>query len=188
MLHRSPSWPQHCGRLWASCFAESLSLGFLMLHDSFQAIPFKKNFTLSNAMFSNVSYQVTQSFESSRNHGGCSVTQSCLTLCNPMGWLQRTRLPCPSLCPTFCSASWPLGLWCYLTISSSAALFSSCLQSFPASGPFPMSQPSTSGGRSIGASTSVLPMNIQGWFPLRSMMSVWELDHKESWVPKNWCF
>ena len=133
MLHRSPSWPQHCGRLWASCFAESLSLGFLMLHDSFQAIPFKKNFTLSNAMFSNVSYQVTQSFESSRNHGGCSVTQSCLTLCNPMGWLQRTRLPCPSLCPTFCSASWPLGLWCYLTISSSAALFSSCLPFFPAS-------------------------------------------------------
>ena len=60
VFHQSPSWPPHCGRLWASCSAESLSLGFLMLHDSFQAIPFKKNFTSSNAMFSNVSYQVTQ--------------------------------------------------------------------------------------------------------------------------------
>ena len=62
----------------------------------------------------------------------------------------------------------PLSPWCYLTISSSANPFSSCLQSFPASGSFPMSQFFISGGRSTtaSASTSVLPMNIQGWFPL----------------------
>jgi len=58
--------------------------------------------------------------------------------------------------------------WCHPTISSSVAPFSSCLQSFPASEPFPMSWPFTSGGQSIGAaaSPSVLLMNIQGWFPL----------------------
>ena len=80
--------------------------------------------------------------------------------------LQHTRLPCPSSSPRFCSHSWPLGWWCYLTISSSAALFSSCLQSFPASGPFTMSQLFTSGGQSFGAAASVLPMSIQSWFPL----------------------
>ena len=56
--------------------------------------------------------------------------------------------------------------WCHPTISSSVVPFSSCLQSFPASGSFPMSWLFTSGGQSIGASASVLPMNIQGWFPL----------------------
>ena len=56
--------------------------------------------------------------------------------------------------------------WCYLTISSFAALFSSCLQSFWASVSFPMSQLFTSGDQSIGASASVLPVNIQEWFPL----------------------
>ena len=62
-----------------------------------------------------------------------------------------------------------LSQWCYLTISSSAAIFSFCLQSFPASGYFPMSQLFPSGGQSTGASASPsdLPMNIQGWFPLR---------------------
>ena len=61
-----------------------------------------------------------------------------------------------------------LSQWCYLTISSSAALFSFCLQSFPASGYFPVSQLFPSGGQSTGASASPsdLPMNIQGWFPL----------------------
>ena len=80
--------------------------------------------------------------------------------------LQHTRLPCPSLSPRFCSHLWPLGWWCYLTISSSAALFSSCLQSSPTSGPFTMSQLFTSGGQSCRAAASVLPMNIQSWFPL----------------------
>ena len=70
--------------------------------------------------------------------------------------------------PRVCSNSCPLSWWCHPTVSSSVVLFSSCLQSFPASGPFPTSQLFTSGGRSIGASAlaSVLPMNIQGWFPL----------------------
>ena len=79
----------------------------------------------------------------------------------------HTRLSCPSLYPGVCSNSCPLSWWCYLTISSSVTHFF-CLQSFPASESFPMSQLFASGGQSIGASASaiVLPMNIQGWFPL----------------------
>ena len=80
--------------------------------------------------------------------------------------LQHTRLPCPSLSPGVCSNSCPLSQWCNPTISSSIAPFSSCPQSFPVSGSFPMSWLFTSGGQSFGASASVLPMNIQGWFPL----------------------
>ena len=80
--------------------------------------------------------------------------------------MQHTRLPCPSLSPSACSNSCPSSRWCHPTISSSVIPFSSHLQSFPASGSFPMSWPFTSGGQSIGASASawVLPMNIQGWF------------------------
>ena len=75
---------------------------------------------------------------------------------------------CPSLTPRACSNSCPSSWWCYSTISSSAVPFSSCLQSFPASGYFLMSQFFATGAQSIGvsASTSVLPMNIQGWFLL----------------------
>ena len=82
--------------------------------------------------------------------------------------LQHARLSCPSLSPWVCSNSPPLSWWCYLTISSSVALFSFCLRSFPASGSFPMSQLFASSGQSIGASASasVIPMNIQGLFPL----------------------
>ena len=80
--------------------------------------------------------------------------------------LQHTRLLCPSLFPGVCSNSCPLNQWCYLIISSSATLFSFCLQSFPASGSFPMSHVFPSGGQSIGVSASVLPMYIRGWFPL----------------------
>ena len=89
----------------------------------------------------------------------CSVTKSL-----PLHGLQHTRLPCPSLSPGVCSDSCPLSRWCHPTIASSAAAFS-CLQSFPASGSFPMSWLFASSGQSIGASTtaSVLPMNIQGW-------------------------
>ena len=79
--------------------------------------------------------------------------------------LQHARLPCPSLSPRAYSNSCPLSQWCYLTISSSAALFF-CLQSFPASGSFPVSQFFPSGGQRIGARASVLPMTIQDWFPL----------------------
>ena len=82
--------------------------------------------------------------------------------------LQHARLPCPSpTCRAF-SNSCPLSQWCHPTISSSVIPFSSCLQSFPAWGSFPMSRLFSS-GHSIGASTSasILPMNIQSWFPLR---------------------
>ena len=80
--------------------------------------------------------------------------------------LQHARLPCPSLSPRLCSNSCPLNRWCYSDISSPVIPFFTCLQSFPASGSFPMLF--TSGGQSIGASASasVLPKNIQGWFPL----------------------
>ena len=82
--------------------------------------------------------------------------------------LQHTRLPCPSPSPGACSNSCPLSQWCHPTISSYVIPFSSCLQSFLASRSFPMSYFFTSGGYSIGvaASTSVLPMNMQDWFPL----------------------
>ena len=66
---------------------------------------------------------------------------------------QHTRLPCPSLSPRVCSNSCPLSWWCHPTISSPIAPVSSCPQSFPASGSFPMSCLFTSGGQSIGAST-----------------------------------
>ena len=77
-----------------------------------------------------------------------------------------TRLPCPSPSPRVCSNSCLLSWWCHPTISPSVAPFSSCPQSFPVPGPFPMSWLFTSGGQSVGASASVLPMNIQSWFPL----------------------
>ena len=80
--------------------------------------------------------------------------------------LEHAGLPCPSPIPGACSNSCPLSWWCHPTISSSVILFS-CLQSFPASGSFLMSQFFTSGGQSIGASASVLPVNIQDWFPLK---------------------
>ena len=75
---------------------------------------------------------------------------------------------CPSLPPKVFPSSGPLNQWCYPTISSSATLFSFCLQSFPASWSFLMSQFFTSGGQNTGASASasVLPMSIQVWFPL----------------------
>ncbi len=81
--------------------------------------------------------------------------------------LQHCRPPCPSLSPRVCSNSYPLSQWCYPTISTSAVPFSSCPQSFPESGSFPMSCLFASGGQSIraSASTSALPMNIQSWFP-----------------------
>ena len=91
----------------------------------------------------------------------CSV----VSICDPM---DCTRLPCSSPIPEAYSNSCPSCQWYHTTISSSVTPFSSCPQSFPASGSFPVSQFFTSGGQSIGvsASTSVPPMNIQDWFPL----------------------
>ena len=82
--------------------------------------------------------------------------------------LQHARLPSPSPTPRAYSNSGPLSQWCHPTISSSVVPFSSCLQSFPASGFFPLSYFFASGSQSIGVSASALipPMNIQDWFPL----------------------
>ena len=92
-----------------------------------------------------------------------SVVSDSLRSCG----LQHTRLPCPSPSPRACSNSCPLSQWCHPTILSSVMTFS-CLQCFPESGSFPVSQLFESGGQSIGASAlaSVLPMNIQDWFHL----------------------
>ena len=97
----------------------------------------------------------------------CSVAQLCPTLFGPHG-LQHARLPCPSPSPRAWSNSCPLSWWCHPAISSAVVHLSSCLQSFSASGSFPMSWLFISGGQSIGVSAlaSVLPVNIQEWFPL----------------------
>ena len=98
---------------------------------------------------------------------GCSVMSNSL---QPHG-LQQARPPCPSPSLGACSNSCPLSQWCHPTISSSVIPFSFRLQSFPASGSFPMSCLFASGSQSVGASASasawVLPMNIQDWFSLK---------------------
>ena len=97
-------------------------------------------------------------------HFSCSVVSDSLRSHR----LQYARLPCPSPTPRAYSNSCPLSQWCHPTISSSFIPFSFHLQSFPVSGSFPKSQFFTPYGQSIGisASASVLPMNIQDWFPL----------------------
>ena len=106
-----------------------------------------------------------------RRNGGNGFNQFSRSVMSNSLWphgLLFTRLPCPSSTPGAYSNSCPSCRWYYPTISSSVIPFSFHLQSFPASGSFPMSQFFMSGGQSIGvsASTSVLPMNIQDWFPL----------------------
>ena len=125
----------------------------------------------------------------------CSVKSSSFS---PHG-LQHARLLCPSLSSRACSNSCPSSPWYHATISSSVLLFSSSLQSSPASGSFPVSQFFPSDGQSIGASasTSVLPLNIQDWFPLGwmdwldrlavqgTLMSL--LQHHSSKASILWC-
>ena len=98
--------------------------------------------------------------------------------------LQHARLPCPSPSPGACSNSCSLSQWCHPTISSSVIPLSSCLQSFPASRSFQISQFFTSGGQSIAvsASASVLPMNIQDWSPSEwtGWVSLQSKDSQES--------
>ena len=95
--------------------------------------------------------------------------------------LQHARLPCPSPSPRVCFNSCPLSRWCHPTISSSVSLFF-CPQSFPASGCFSKSRFLASGDQSIGALASVLPVNIQGWFPLglTSLISCCPRDSQKS--------
>ena len=120
-----------------------------------------------------------------------SVAQSSLSLCDPID----CSTPCPSPTPRACSNPCPLSQWCHPTISSSVIPFSSHLQSFPASGSFPMSQFFASGSQSIGASASasVLPINIQDWFALGWTGSRAQgtlrglLQHHSSKVSILWC-
>ena len=106
----------------------------------------------------------------------CSVESDFLQSHEP----QHTSLPCPSPSPMVCSNSCPLSQWCHPTISSSVVPFFSRLQSFPASESFPMRQLFAWGGQSIGASASVLPVNIQDWFPLGWTGCI-SLQSKELW-------
>ena len=110
--------------------------------------------------------------------------------------LPHARLPCPSWTPGACSNSCPSSQRYNPTISSSVLIpFSSCLQSFPGSGSFPMSQFFTSGGQNIGASASVLPLTLQDWFPLgltglislqsKGLSSL--LQHHSSRASVLWC-
>ena len=110
--------------------------------------------------------------------------------------LQHTRLPCPSPTPRIYPNSCPLSRWCHPTISSSIIPFSSCSQSFPASGSFPMSQFFTSGGQSIGASASasVLPMKALisfriDWFNFLAVQEILKslLQHHSSKASIIWC-
>ena len=101
---------------------------------------------------------------------------------------QHARLPRPSLSASVCSNSCPLNQWCHPNISSSITHFFSCSQSFPASWSFPVSQLFTSGGQNFGASasTSVLSMNIQGWFPL-GLTGLISLFSKETNLSRVFC-
>ena len=101
----------------------------------------------------------------------CNITHYSVELIHLLSLVRlfvTTWKPCPSPAPRACSNSCPSSWWCHPITSSSVVPFSSCPQSFPASGSFPMSQLFASGGQSIGisASASVFPMNIQDWFPL----------------------
>ena len=108
----------------------------------------------------------------------CSVMSDSL---RPYG-LHAARLPCLSPTPGACSNLCPLSWWCHPTSSSFVVLYSFCLQSFPASGSFPVSEFFSSGGHSIGvsASATVLPMNIEDWFPL-GLTSLISLQSKGLW-------
>ena len=112
----------------------------------------------------------------------CSVAKSCLTL-RPHE-LQHIRFPYPSVTPGACSNSCPLSQWCHPSISSSFTPFSTCPQSFPPSGSFPVSRLFTSGGQSIAASASasVLTMIIRGWCPweLTGLISLQSRDSQEN--------
>ena len=112
-----------------------------------------------------------KTYEQNLEGGDSSVSQFTHSVVSDSLWphgLRHARPPCPSPTPGTCSNSCLLSRWCHPAISSSVLPFSSCLQLFPASGSFPMSQFFASGSQSIGASASasVPPMNIQDWFPI----------------------
>ena len=151
-------WELDCEESWGSLSS---------IHFSF--VPRSRQFTCYTIHLFKVYHSICISiFTALCNHSVqfSSVAQLCPTL--QPNRLQHTRPPCPSPNPRAYSNLCPLCQWCHPTISSSVIPFSSHLQSFPASGSFQMSQFFTSGGQSIrvSASASVLPMNVQDWFPL----------------------
>ena len=104
--------------------------------------------------------------------------------------LQHTRLPYPSPTPGVCLNSCPSSRWCHPTISSSVVPFSSCLQSFPASGAFQMSQLFASGGQSIGVSASTSASTFQ-WTLRADQLSLWSIFHIHTWLlekPQLWLY
>ena len=133
-------------------------------HRTLLKVKKKKNLISKfNALFTSLIWPFSNTWPSSVKFSLSVVSNSL----QPHG-LQHIRPPCPSPTPGVYSNSCPLSQWCHPTISSSVVPFSSCLQSFPASGSFPTSQFFASGGESIGvsASASVFPMTAQDWFPL----------------------
>ena len=156
------------------------SLYFCFLFHWFLLLfPFFSLFYASFALtfYSFLKYKLGKGQQTSFVKGSVQFSHSVVsTSLRPHG-LQHTRLPCPSPTPGACSNSVPLSRWYHPTITSSVVPFSSYLQSFPASGSFPMSQFFVSGGQSTAASTSasVFPMNIQDWFllGLTGLISEW---------------
>ena len=147
-----PSWPSLSSLWW--CLQTPLNLGLILHPTPGQGVQFTASAAvLSKPLdrISSVQFSRSVVSDSLKYHG-----------------LQHTRPPCSSPTPGVFSYSCPLSRWCHPTISSSVIPFPSCLQSFPASGSFQMSQFFTSGGQSTGvsASTSTLPKNIQDLFPL----------------------
>ena len=116
-----------------------------------------------------LTYRVNISFEVYYQFSSVEFSPSVVSDCLGPHGLQHAKLPCPPPTPGACSNLSPLSQWCHPTISSSVVPFSSCLQSFPVSWSFPMSQFFTSGSQSIGvsASTSVLPIKHSGLISFR---------------------
>ena len=159
---------------WKTLVFVFLSVHFLLETSWFKNDGWKTKWICTHFSYSDGDYYYNSSnmqllMSLKFHHPFNSVQLSHSVMCDslwPRG-LQHARPPCPSLTPRVYSNSCPLSQWCHLTISSSVIPFS-CLQSFSASRSFQMSQFFASGGQSIGvsASASILPMNIQDWFPL----------------------
>ena len=150
------NWPTLM-KWWQMLFSQEINKLWIKLY---------KRYFLSPLL---ISLYTPPSMKASRYHDMMfsSVAQLCPSLCDPMD-CSTPGLPVHHQTPGVYSDSCPLSRWCHLTISFSVIPFSSCLQSFPASGSFQMSQFFASGGQSIGvsASASVLPANTQDWSPL----------------------
>ena len=151
-----------------------LQLCIIFLEGALEAVKAPRPTELGSAALGGKRYQyvlqriVTCSFYVLVSRSRLSVQFSCSVVSDSL-WphgLQHARPLCPSPSPRARSNSHPFSQWCHPTFSLSVVPFSSCLQPLPASGSFPMSWIFSSGGQSICASASVLPMNTQGWFPL----------------------